>query len=119
MKYINENKAIELFDAYLNKGEPIFICGFRYLPSKALKAVDETAYREEFYNWLDEEGLTIDIEESEEYQKMLEVKKAVNHYIDLFTTDSKGVVKTPLDIKVYYDNLDNLKCALADLLYKK
>ena len=54
-----ENKALELFDEYLDNYGDIEVCGLSYSASKVLKAVDETAYREQFNNWADAEEYEI------------------------------------------------------------
>lgn len=65
MRYIDEYEAEELYIEFLNEVEPpIFLCGLEYSPAQVLAAVDETAFRCGFLDWLDSEGLTTD--ESEE-----------------------------------------------------
>lgn len=58
---IHEREALDRFDDFLNEVYPtISICGYDYDPAQALKMVDEVAYREEFNNWLDSEGLELE-----------------------------------------------------------
>lgn len=58
---ISEREAEQRFDDYLNEVFPtISICGYDYDPAQALKQCDPTAYREEFNNWLDGEGLELE-----------------------------------------------------------
>lgn len=60
-KTIHECEALERFDDFLNEcWEPVKICGYTYDPARALKQCDEVAYREEFNNWLDSEGLELE-----------------------------------------------------------
>lgn len=61
MEKIHEREALERFDDFLNEVYPtISICGYDYDPAQALKQCDEVAYREEFNNWLDHEGLELE-----------------------------------------------------------
>lgn len=61
MEKIHECEALERFDDFLNEVYPtISICGYDYDPARALKQCDEVAYREEFNNWLDLEGLELE-----------------------------------------------------------
>lgn len=58
---ISEREALERFDDFLNEVYPtISICGYDYDPARALKNCDQVAYREEFNNWLDAEGLELE-----------------------------------------------------------
>lgn len=58
---IGEHAALERFDDFLNEiHETVTICGYNYDPAQALKMCDEIAYREEFNNWLDSEGLELE-----------------------------------------------------------
>lgn len=58
---ISEREAEQRFDDFLNEVFPtISICGYDYDPAQALKQCDPTAYREEFNNWLDSEGLELE-----------------------------------------------------------
>lgn len=58
---ISEHDAHERFDEFLNEcWETVHICGYDYDPARALKMCDEVAYREEFNNWLDSEGLELE-----------------------------------------------------------
>lgn len=58
---ITEHAALERFDDFLNDcWEMVHICGYDYDPAQALKQCDETAYREEFNNWLNSEGLELE-----------------------------------------------------------
>lgn len=58
---INERDAHQRFDDFLNEINPtVSICGYDYDPAQALKMCDEVAYREEFNNWLDREGLELE-----------------------------------------------------------
>lgn len=62
MQYtISESEALQRFDDCLNEIHPVVtICGYDYDPAQALKQCDETAYREEFNNWLDSEGVELE-----------------------------------------------------------
>lgn len=62
MEKIEEYDAINGFDDYLNGIYPdnVMVCGSEFLPSRALKELDPTAYREMFNNWLDSEGLELE-----------------------------------------------------------
>lgn len=67
MRYIGEREAEERYIRFLNETEPaVDICGWTYSPAQALKAVDEIAYRQGFYDWLDFENLTTDEAEADE-----------------------------------------------------
>lgn len=58
---ISEREALERFDDFLNEcWETVSICGYDYDPAQALKECDPTAYRVEFNNWLDSEGLELE-----------------------------------------------------------
>lgn len=58
---ISEYDALQRFDDYLNDAYPLIdVCGYPQSPARALKEVDEVAYREEFNNWLDAEGLELE-----------------------------------------------------------
>ncbi len=58
---ISEYDALVRFDDFLNEcWETIHICGYDYDPAQALKQCGPTAYREEFNNWLDSEGLELE-----------------------------------------------------------
>jgi hypothetical protein len=58
---ISERDALERFDEYLNEVNGLVsICGYHYDAARSLKMVDEVAYREEFNNWLDSEGLELE-----------------------------------------------------------
>lgn len=58
--HITEREALSRFDDFLNEcWETVHICGYSYDPAQALKQCDEVAYREEFNNWLDSEGLEL------------------------------------------------------------
>lgn len=60
-KTISKYDALERFDDFLNEcWEVVTICGYDYDPAQALKNCDEVAYREEFNNWLDAEGLELE-----------------------------------------------------------
>jgi len=61
MKYVNENKAIKMYDSFLDEvyGD-VEIAGLTYATSEALKTIDPIAYRCDFLDWLDMEGLTIE-----------------------------------------------------------
>jgi len=57
---ISENDALERFDHFLDEcWENVWVCGYEFTSSRALKQLDPTAYREEFNNWLDSEGLEL------------------------------------------------------------
>lgn len=58
---ISERDALERFDEFLNEvHDVVSICGYDYDAARALKMVDEVAYREEFNNWLDSESLELE-----------------------------------------------------------
>lgn len=58
---IHEREALERFDEFLDEIHPtVTVCGYNYDPARALKELDPTAYREEFNNWLDSEGLELE-----------------------------------------------------------
>lgn len=58
---VSEREALERFDDFLNEVFPTYsICGYDYDPAQALKNCDQVAYREEFNNWLDAEGLELE-----------------------------------------------------------
>lgn len=58
---ISEYNALERFENFLNEVyPPVNICGYDYDAARALKQCDEVAYREEFNNWLDSEGLELE-----------------------------------------------------------
>lgn len=53
---LTERESFERFDDFLNEiHETVSICGYDYDPARALKMLDEVAYREEYNNWLDNE----------------------------------------------------------------
>lgn len=61
MEKISEYDATERFDDFLNEMyEPIRLCGYDYDAARAFKEVDPIAYRQEFNNWLDSEGLELE-----------------------------------------------------------
>lgn len=61
LKFIPEHKAEVMFAESLDEShDDIVICGLEYRPSEALKAVDPTAYRSMFMDWLDAEHMTVD-----------------------------------------------------------
>lgn len=67
MRYISEYEAEKLYIEFLNEVEPpVFLCGLSYSPAQVLAAVDATAYRCGFLDWLDSEGLTMDESEADE-----------------------------------------------------
>lgn len=58
---LSECEALERFDDFLNEVYPsVSICGYDYDAARAFKEVDPIAYREEFNNWLDSEGLELE-----------------------------------------------------------
>ncbi len=60
-KTISEHDALERFDDFLNEVHPsVNICGYDYDAARSLKEVVPIAYREEFNNWLDSEGLELE-----------------------------------------------------------
>lgn len=66
MRYISEYEAEKLYIEFLNEVEPpIYLCGLEYSPAQVLAAVDETAFRCGFLDWLDSEGLTTDESEAD------------------------------------------------------
>ncbi len=65
MQYIDETKAVKLYDDFIDEITPqIQILGMGYFPSTVLKECDEMAYWCEFVNWLDSENLTTDKDEA-------------------------------------------------------
>lgn len=55
----SEESFAELFDEMLDEVEPeVSICGFKYAPSHVLKAVDEIAYRQELFAYIDSYDFT-------------------------------------------------------------
>lgn len=65
-RFIEEYKALKLYDEMLDEHQEVDVCGFKYSPSYALKRLDETAYRCGFNDWLDSEELTTDPTEADE-----------------------------------------------------
>jgi hypothetical protein len=60
---ISEKDALERFDEFLDEcWENAWVCGYEFTSSRALKQLDPTAYREEFNNWLNSEGLELEEE---------------------------------------------------------
>jgi hypothetical protein len=58
---ISESDALVRFDDFLDEcWENVWVCGYEFSPSRALKELDPTAYRAEFSNWLDSEGLELE-----------------------------------------------------------
>lgn len=58
---IDEREAMQRFDDLLNEiHEVVTVCGYDYDAATAFKRVDPTAYRYEFINWLDSEGLELE-----------------------------------------------------------
>lgn len=58
---ISEREALERFDEFLDEcWESVWVCGLEFTTSRALKELDPTAYREQFNNWLDSEGLELE-----------------------------------------------------------
>lgn len=59
---ISEFDALQRFDDFLDEVWPenVKVCGYEFTPSRALKELDPTAYREAFNNWLDSEGLELE-----------------------------------------------------------
>ncbi len=61
MKTIEEYEAYKLYDSMLDECYPEFeIAGMKYQTSRALKELDETAYRCGFNDWLDSENLELE-----------------------------------------------------------
>ena len=58
-------KYEERYDNLLNEAYPEINLGVKFSPSDVLKEMDEIAYKEGYWDFLDAEGLTED-EESEE-----------------------------------------------------
>lgn len=60
-KTISKYDALERFDDFLNEcWENVWVCGLEFTSSRALKELDPIAYREEFNNWVDQEGLELE-----------------------------------------------------------
>jgi hypothetical protein len=60
-KTIGEREALERFEDSLNEIYPaVSVCGYDYDAGRALRELDPTAFREEFNNWLDSEGLELE-----------------------------------------------------------
>jgi hypothetical protein len=58
---MTEYEAMEQFDELLNEiHEPVIVCGYEYEPAQALRELDPIAYREEFLNWCDSEGIELE-----------------------------------------------------------
>ncbi len=56
--FLTEQEAEQRFDEMLDDVCGVVkIAGYEYNTSHALKKLDSIAYREEFLNWLDSEGL--------------------------------------------------------------
>ncbi len=55
------DEAYEKFDDFIDETNlPVLIVGIRYNPSRVLRKIDPIAYREEFNNWADSEGIDTD-----------------------------------------------------------
>lgn len=60
-KTIGEREALERFDDMLDEIYGVVRFGsLEWATSRVLKEMDPTAYREEFNNWLDSEGLELE-----------------------------------------------------------
>lgn len=58
---IDENEALERFDNFLDEVyDRVVVAGYDFYPSRVLKEVDPIAYRGEFNNWLNSEGLELE-----------------------------------------------------------
>jgi len=58
---MNEQKALELYDDFLNEVYPdLIIAGYNYDTAIALKELDPIAYRCGFNDWCDSEGIEVD-----------------------------------------------------------
>lgn len=58
---ISERESYERFDDFLNElYATVTVCGYDYDPARVLKEIDPVAYREEYNNWLDSEGLELE-----------------------------------------------------------
>lgn len=67
MKYIPKHKAETLYNTFIDECNPtIKIFGVEYLPSRALKELDPTAYKCGLNDWLDAENLTTDESEADD-----------------------------------------------------
>lgn len=67
MKYIPKHKAEALYNTFIDEcHKPIKLFGVEYLPSRALKELDPTAYKCGLNDWLDAENLTTDESEADE-----------------------------------------------------
>jgi hypothetical protein len=60
---MNEQEALNRYDDFLDDVYPTCqIAGYEYCTSRALKEIDETAYRCGFNDWCDSEGIEVDYE---------------------------------------------------------
>lgn len=67
-QYETVSEALEVFEEMLNESVPhVIIAGIRFAPSDILRELDPIAFRYEFYDWLDAEGVdSDDLEDDEE-----------------------------------------------------
>ena len=60
---MNEQEALSQYDDFLDDIYPTCqIAGYEYSTSRALKEIDEVAYRCGFNDWCDSEGIEVDYE---------------------------------------------------------
>lgn len=61
MRYVSDYEAHKMYDDMLDDCYPETDCaGMKYQTSRALKELDETAYRCGFVDWCDAEDITTD-----------------------------------------------------------
>ena len=77
---LTEDEADSAFQDYINALNPtVTVLGYLFDPARALKALDETAYHQEFINWIDANFRTASVPDDIFFN---EDDKTIIEYID-------------------------------------